>query len=104
MNIRQAARWAERKGALYAVNRYSGEVDHLYAVYDTATHLVECIGAHRKCMAYLQAQGCAHDRMPTRDSRWLRVQALDEVVSELDESEGEACSLPSVRELAWGAA
>ena len=104
MNIRQAARWAERKGALYTVNRYTGEPQYLYAVYDTRNNMVECIGAHPKCAAYLHSLGAAHDRMQTRDGRWLRLQALDEVAQELDDAEGEQNCLPSSREVAWGAA
>ncbi len=76
MNIRQAARWAERKGALYTVNRYTAEPQYLYAVYDTRNNMVECIGAHAKCVDYLQSLGAAHDRMQTCDGRWLRLQAL----------------------------
>lgn len=103
MNIRQAARWAERKGALYSINR-AGQPEHLYAVYDTRNLLVECIGRHDKCQAYRESLGSQYDSMPTRDGRYLRMQALDEVVAQLDEEEGEARCMPSARELAWGAA
>ena len=103
MNIRQAARWAQRKGALYRVNR-AGLIEHLYAVYDTRNLLVECIGSYDKCDDYRKARGSQYDSMPTKDGRYLRLQSLDTVVEELDEADGEAHCMPTARELAWGAA
>lgn len=103
MNIRQAARWAQRKGALYRVNR-AGQVEHLYAVYDTRNLLVECIGSYDTCDDYRKTLGSQYDSMPTRDGRYLRMEALDTVVEQLDEADGEARCIPTARELAWEAA
>jgi hypothetical protein len=94
MNIRQAARWAERKGILYTVNRHTGQPDHLYAVYDTGNHMVDLIGGYDKCKAIMPPHS-----QPTADGRWLRLQCLDEVCQEMDESDGEAACLPDACEV-----
>lgn len=93
VNIRQAARWAERKGALYRVMP-NGQTEYLYAVYDTRNLLVECIGLYAKCKAYCAGLGSEYDSMPTKDGRYLRTEALDTVVQEMDEAEGEAGCIP----------
>jgi hypothetical protein len=106
MNIRQAARWAERKGALVTPSRFNGEPLYMYAVYDLNTHMVDCIGGHDKCSAHLKLAGAPHVNamggVQVRDGRWLRMTALIDVVDQLDESEGEARCAPSATELAWG--
>lgn len=108
MNIRQAARWAERKQALYTPSRFNGEPLYLYAVYDMNNHNVECIGGHDKCSAFLRQAGATTintmSGVQVGDGRWLRMQALIDVVDELDQSEAEQACAPSARELAWGAA
>jgi hypothetical protein len=108
MNIRQAARWAERKGVLVTPSRFNGEWLYMYAVYDLDTHMVDCVGGYDKCSAHLKLAGAPHTNtmggVQVRDGRWLRMTALIDVVEGLDEAEGEAGCLPSARELAWGAA
>jgi len=88
MNIRQAARWAERKGILVRTGA-DGQPDYLYAVYDTGTHKVVTIGSYDKCKAVMPAWG-----QPTADGRWLRMEALETICSEMDESDGEASCIP----------
>jgi hypothetical protein len=96
MTIRQAARWAESKGILYAVR--GGQPVDICALYNTAGSLVECIGSHEKCQAYRKALGSDFDSMVTRDGRWLRLEALDTVLAEINEEEGEARCLPDAWE------
>lgn len=89
MNIRQAARWAERKDCLFSVNRYTGEVEYLYAAYDINTNLVVAIGSYEKCKA---AGGCAVGGD-------LRLEALQDVCADMDEYEGEAMCVPDACEV-----
>lgn len=88
MNIRQAARWAERKGALVRTG-YDGQPDYLYAVYDTGNHMVDMIGGYDKCKAAMPPHG-----QPDKAGRWLRMEALETIVCEMDESEGESRCIP----------
>jgi hypothetical protein len=92
MSIRQAARWAESKGILYAVK--NGQPVDLCALYNTADNMVVFIGSSEKCQAYRKALGSDFDSMATRDGRWLRLEALDTVMGEINEEEGEARCLP----------
>lgn len=96
MTIRQAARWAESKGILYAVK--NGQPVDLCALYNTADSLVECIGSAEKCQAFRRALGSDYDSMATRDGRWLRLEALDTILAEIEEEEGEAKCLPDAWE------
>jgi hypothetical protein len=93
MNIRQAARWAEREDILVREGR-DGQPDWLYAVYDTNTNRVTCIGYYEKCSQHMLDAGCKHascaGHHETTDGRWLRMQSLHCIVQEMDESEGEA--------------
>lgn len=96
MTIRQAARWAESKGILYAVK--NGQPVDLCALYSSADSLVEFIGSSEKCQAYRKALGSDYDSMATQDGRWLRLEALDAIMSEVNEEEGEARCLPDAWE------
>jgi hypothetical protein len=94
MNIRQAARWAERKDALYIHGDFNNP---MCAVWASNTHAVLCIGSYDKCRAYIQ-QHCACEFIPTTGrhfarkdgSDYLRMDSLDDVVQGMDESEAEA--------------
>lgn len=95
MSIRQAARWAERKGALYI----NGNFDNpMCAVWSDKTHEVACIGSYDKCRAYIvqhcTTRGTAVTGMyypRTNGSESLRMDSLDDVAQGMDESEAEAC-------------
>lgn len=95
MNIRQAARWAERKDALYIGNNFN---QPMCAVWSDRTHLVACIGSIDKCRTYLLSHCDCNAHVPTTSryypradgSEWLRIDALDDVVQGMDESEAEA--------------
>ena len=99
MNIRQAARWAERKGCLYRTSNYNNEPVYLYAVYDADTHMVECLGGYEKCDDYRKSLGSSYDTIPTNDGRHLRMVTLESVRCDLDESEGEARCIPDACEV-----
>lgn len=100
MNIREAARWAERKDALVRV--VNGEPHYLYAVYDTGNHMVDLVGGYDKCKAYALSRGCEY--VPTAsgqhaaDGRWLKMVSLEQVCEEMGESEGEARCVPDAWE------
>lgn len=102
MNIRQAARWAERQDALVKLGR-DGQPDYLCAVYDVGTHLVECIGSHEKCDADMRSKGCAYSLtgcgVIASDGRYLCLETLDTVCQELDESDGEARCIAEAGEM-----
>lgn len=98
MNIRQAARWADSKGArdLYAVTK------------DTQT--VVCLGSYEKCQQYIRER-CGMNYLSGQTSictgsyaqignttTHLRLNSLDEVFETLCESAGEAMCTPDGRE------
>jgi hypothetical protein len=97
MNIRQAARWAESKGAR-----------DLYAVTDN--NMVVLLGGYDKCQKYIRER-CGMNYLPGQTSigtgsyaqvgntnTILRLDSLDEVAETLYESECEAMCIPDVRE------
>lgn len=97
MNIRQAARWAESKGA-----------HDLYAVTDN--NMVAILGGYDKCQQYIRER-CGMNFLPGQThictgsyaqvgntSTTLRLNSLDEVAESLYESEREAMCIPDVRE------
>ena len=91
MNIRQAARWAESKG----------QSQNLYAVYDSGNHMVDVIGGHAKCKAYM-VDLCGtnfYQSAQAADGRWLILECLETVCEEMNESEGEQRCLPEAGEM-----
>lgn len=95
MNIRQAARWAERKDALYIHGDFQNP---MCAVWSDRTHLVAVIGSYDKCRAYIR-EHCDCKFIPVTGSYYaskdgsehLRMDSLDDVLQGMDESEAEAC-------------
>jgi hypothetical protein len=87
MNIRQAARWAERKDCVYRVNR-DGQPDWMYAVWRFSDQEAVCVGYYEKCRDYM----AAHKGEP------LRMDSLDDVLQGMAESDGESGVVPDVRE------
>lgn len=99
LNIRQAARWAERKDALFIGGDFN---EPLCAVYSTNTHIVRLMGSYDKCSAYITEHcntsgfsPCSHllYQVPNT-TEWLCFESLDTICQETDESEGEALCLP----------
>lgn len=94
MTIRQAARWAERKDALYINGNFQNP---LCAVWSDKTHAVALIGSYDKCRAYI-LQHCEARHIPITGSYYqradgsenLRMDSLDDVAQGMDESEAEA--------------
>lgn len=94
MNIRQAARWAERKDALYINGDFQNP---MFAVWSDRTQLVACIGSYDKCREYIR-QHCDTKYIPITGSYYarkdasenLRMDSLDDVAQGMDESEAEA--------------
>jgi hypothetical protein len=102
MNIREAARWADRKDALYINGNFENP---LCAVYSTGNHMVSLIGSYDKCRAFIKANcGIAHIPMAgscyeTRDGEWIRFDPLETVCAEMSESEGEDRCIPDACEV-----
>jgi len=99
MSVRQAARWAEHKGCLFTINKFTGQPDYLYAVYSTAWkggNRVLCLGGYDKCTAYVNAN----------KGEQIRMECLQSVVEGMDEEAGEAGCYLGVREegISWEAA
>lgn len=106
MSINQAARWAERKNALYIGGNFN---QPLCAVWSDRTHAVAVIGSYDRCRAYI-LQHCNTKCIPvtgsyyarTDGSESLRMDSLDDIAQGMDESEAEA-DLPErdYRHEAW---
>jgi hypothetical protein len=93
MTIRQAARWAERKDALYIHGDFQNP---LCAVWSSSNHEVALIGSYDKCRAWIKSStDCQH--IPTAgiyyraaDGHTFRFDPLDDIASGMDESEAES--------------
>lgn len=101
MTLQQAARWAERRGALYIGRGFDNP---MCAVYDASwkAGVVLCVGSVEKCKAFMVAAGverpsfCGYDT--TRDGKTVRLYDLPTVLDEMGESEGEAACIPDAWE------
>lgn len=88
MNIRQAARWAERNDCVFRVGR-DGQPDWMYAVWRYSDQEAVCIGYYDKCRAYMDAH----------KGEGIRMESLDEVLQGMAESEGELLCIPDACEM-----
>jgi len=87
MNIRQAARWADRAGAVYRLDRL-GQPDYMAAAVDINTNLALCVGFGDK----------AYDFKRDNPQLQIRVYTMDEVLQGMGEEEGEAGCCPGPRD------
>lgn len=86
MSIRQAARWADRKGCVYRVQ--GGEPDYMAAAVDVNTNMVLCMGYGDQ----------AYDFKRDNPEQSIRVYTLGEVLQCMSEEEGECNCVPGVRD------
>lgn len=86
MSIRQAARWADRKGCVYRVQ--GGQPDYMAAAVDVNTNMVLCMGYGDK----------AYDFKRDHPEQSIRVYTLDEVLQGMSEEDGERNCVPGVRD------
>lgn len=91
MNIRQAARWAEKKGCVYRVR--NGAPDLMYAVWAVRDHSVLCLGYRDRCAEFMTSKGANLYFDPA-----LRMEPLQEVLEGMYEEEGERGCYLGVRE------
>lgn len=91
MSIRQAARWAESKDALYIGGNPNNP---MAAVWSANTHKVVCLGSADKCRAWIKANTtCQY--IPTYGMNypgqgdWFRMDSLDEVLEGMEQTEAE---------------
>lgn len=95
MKLQEAARKAEREDALHFRHPRTGSLEHNYVVYDLSSHEVVAQGEYEVCVAAMPPPG-----QSTPAGKWYRIQALADVVAELDEAAGELACLPDSREAA----
>lgn len=88
MSIRQAARWAESRDAVYRVGR-DGQPDYMAAAVDVNTNMVLCMGFGDKAYDYAKANNGAYA---------IRVYTLSEVLEDMTEEDGERQCVPGARD------
>lgn len=86
MHIRDAARWADRQDCVYRM--IDGQPDYMAAAVDVSTNKVLHMGFGDEAYAFKR----------THPNLSIRVYALDDVLEQIGQEEGERGCIPGIRD------